>query len=347
MDGPNRELHLKMKKKATSQFAPARLPARETFRSRLSIRRSLVRRSVDEGGFLTRVLIALVFVLAGGLPMLFAVANSSASRGAGSGARPNVSAQASSGAESAQWFWQNPLPQGNDLRGASFINGNTGTVVGYHGTIVRTTDGGNSWTIQSSGTTENLWAVSFTDTSNGTAVGEGGTILRTTNGGDNWVSQASGTTEQLRGVSFVDASSGTAVGGAGTILRTTDGGNTWIPQPSGTSDTLFGVFFIDANTGTAVGGTLGQSVILRTTDGGQNWVSQPNPGTTFLFDVSFTDANNGTAAGDQAQFSERRMAGRIGQARSAEQQKRFTEFRSAMQVLERFVVSNSAALGSF
>ncbi len=74
----------------------------------------------------------------------------------------------------APWVWQNPLPQGNDLRGASFVDATTGTVVGYYGTIVRTTDGGNSWTIQTSGTTQNLWAVSFADVNNGTAVGEGG-----------------------------------------------------------------------------------------------------------------------------------------------------------------------------
>ncbi len=117
----------------------------------------------------------------------------------------------------APWVWQNPLPQGNDLRGASFVDAKTGTVVGYYGTIVRTTDGGNSWTIQTSGTTQNLWAVSFADVNNGTAVGEGGTILRTTDGGGFWASQASGTTVQFRGVSFTDENNGTAVGEGGML----------------------------------------------------------------------------------------------------------------------------------
>src|SRR5438067_8305506 len=95
-----------------------------------------------------------------------------------SGATATVSSKAPSGTSS--WHWQNPLPQGNNLRGASFVDANTGTVVGDYGTIVRTTDGGNGWTIQSSGTTQNLWAVAFIDATNGTAVGEGGTILGTT-----------------------------------------------------------------------------------------------------------------------------------------------------------------------
>src|SRR6184192_4365210 len=113
------------------------------------------------------------------------------------GAAPAISSKVPAGSQSSQWHWQNPLPQGNNLRGASFLDANTGTVVGEYGTIVRTTDGGNSWTVQVSGTTQTLWAVSFTDANNGTAVGEGGTIVRTTDGGDHWASQASGTTLQF------------------------------------------------------------------------------------------------------------------------------------------------------
>src|SRR4029450_11410594 len=147
-----------------------------------------------------------------------------------SGAAATVPRQLPAGSPNSQWHWQNPLPQGNNLRGASFVDANTGTVVGDYGTIVRTTDGGNSWTIQVSGTTQNLWAVSFIDANNGAAVGEGGTILGTTDGGANWVSQTSGTTLQLRGVSLSDANNGAAVGEGGTILRTTDGGSSWLPQ---------------------------------------------------------------------------------------------------------------------
>jgi len=146
-----------------------------------------------------------------------------------SGTPATISSKPATDAPSSQWHWQNPLPQGNNLRGASFVDANTGTVVGEYGTIVRTTDGGNSWTIQASGTTQTLWAVSFTDPNNGTAVGEGGTIVGTTDGGAHWASQPSGTTFQLRGVWFSDANNGAAVGDSGTILRTTDGGNSWVP----------------------------------------------------------------------------------------------------------------------
>ena len=69
------------------------------------------------------------------------------------------------------------------LEGVSFADANTGTAVGSHGTILRTTDGGASWVSQRSGTTYVLKGVSFTDVDTGTAVGINGTILRTTDGG--------------------------------------------------------------------------------------------------------------------------------------------------------------------
>jgi hypothetical protein len=55
------------------------------------------------------------------------------------------------------WYWQNPLPQGNPLRAVAVVDGKTVISVGDLGTILRTTDGGASWTRQSSGTTAHLY----------------------------------------------------------------------------------------------------------------------------------------------------------------------------------------------
>jgi hypothetical protein len=46
----------------------------------------------------------------------------------------------------AQWFWQNPLPQGNSLASVKFISKSIGWVVGQGGTILRTRNGGDSFT---------------------------------------------------------------------------------------------------------------------------------------------------------------------------------------------------------
>ena len=83
---------------------------------------------------------------------------------------------------------------------------NNGTAVGDFGTILRTTDGGDSWTPQTSGTTKTLYGVSFTDANNGTICGfdlGGGSqiILRTTDGGNNWVEQKNYSLPQARTLS--------------------------------------------------------------------------------------------------------------------------------------------------
>ncbi len=70
------------------------------------------------------------------------------------------------------------------LSGVSFVDANTGTAVGGGGTILHTTDGGDTWTEQESGTTAPLYGVSFVDAYTGTAVGPAGTIIRTTTGGE-------------------------------------------------------------------------------------------------------------------------------------------------------------------
>ena len=72
--------------------------------------------------------------------------------------------------QTSDWFWQNPLPQGNDLSSVSFIDEFTGYVVGDAGTIIKTTDGGDSWTLQSSSSTKYFYGVSFATAENGIAV---------------------------------------------------------------------------------------------------------------------------------------------------------------------------------
>jgi hypothetical protein len=54
--------------------------------------------------------------------------------------------------------------------------------VGGYGTILKTTDGGNNWIAQTSGTTDNLHSVYFTSSTIGWVVGGYGTILKTSDG---------------------------------------------------------------------------------------------------------------------------------------------------------------------
>jgi photosystem II stability/assembly factor-like uncharacterized protein len=59
--------------------------------------------------------------------------------------------------------------------------------VGILGGIFNTTDGGATWTAQTSGTSVTLQDVDFVDATTGWAVGDDGEILNTTDGGATWV----------------------------------------------------------------------------------------------------------------------------------------------------------------
>lgn len=157
-----------------------------------------------------------------------------------------------------------------------------------------------NWTVQTSGTTENLYDVDAVDSMTAWAVGDNGTILKTTNGGATWTPQVSGTTEQLLHVAAVNAATAWAIG-YNIILKTTDGGATWVPQTSGTLYPLEGLAAIDANTAWVVGGVAtvysSNQVIIKTTDGGATWVPQSSGTTAPLRDLSAVDANTAWAVG--------------------------------------------------
>ena len=49
------------------------------------------------------------------------------------------------------WQWYGPYPQGNPLKDIYFIDSLNGLAVGYHGTIIKTTNGGIDWLVRPSG----------------------------------------------------------------------------------------------------------------------------------------------------------------------------------------------------
>lgn len=66
-----------------------------------------------------------------------------------------------------------------------FIDSQRGWACGFGGTIYHTTNGGDEWNLQNSGTEEMLHSIFFIDDQIGYAVGENGIILKTESGG--WV----------------------------------------------------------------------------------------------------------------------------------------------------------------
>ena len=160
--------------------------------------------------------------------------------------------------------------------------------------MLKTTDGGDTWTPQNPGVTVTLRAVFFVDAQTGWTAGEQGVVLHTTDGGDTWVRQTVNTTAEFRGMIFVDADTGWATGISergedffgdpiwqGGIWHTADGGATWQAQTiANTAGILNRIDFIDPLNGWAAGFEYEDpaadrpaysGAVYHTSDGGATW----------------------------------------------------------------------------
>jgi len=181
----------------------------------------------------------------------------------------------------------------------SFADVNNGWAVGASGSILNTSNGGSSWTPQTSGITANLYGVAFANDNVGIAVGAGGTILITSNGGETWTAATSGTTNDLNAVAFSPGRADTAlaVGVGGTILKTINGGSSWTLYSSGKTDTLNAVAFntVSHQVAFAVGdsGVIVKSANLTSTN---TWSSVGSLGTAAdFYSVAFVpDPSSGS-----------------------------------------------------
>lgn len=223
------------------------------------------------------------------------------------------------------------------LRGCHYVDPDIAFFVGSNRQILRTEDGGNTFTATTynSGAGE-FFDVFFTDVSTGYVVGDDGQILKTVNGGDTWTSLNSQSFADLRCVRFLNANVGFVTGSDCSILRTDDAGATWVPQNTpNDGNGIYGIDFPSVNTALAAGWTgrvyrssdaganwnystvsteslldvhfisplvgfvVGRNGLIRkTTDGGNSWTTVPSGSTTSYFTrIWFADANRGYIAG--------------------------------------------------
>jgi photosystem II stability/assembly factor-like uncharacterized protein len=175
------------------------------------------------------------------------------------------------------------------LLSVSFSDLNHGVAVGYNGTLIQTTNGGEKWNQLLPGTLLEymkipIGAAQCISDAIITAVCYDGSILRTSDGGMNWVSQTSGTNLPLTATYFLDELSGYCVGSGGTILHTTNAGETWLKQQSSVQSTLTSVYFTSPMNGVIVGYG---GIIMQTSNGGTDWTPRVSGTYAFLASVSF------------------------------------------------------------
>src|SRR4029077_2268627 len=189
----------------------------------------------------------------------------------------------------------------NNLNGVYLLDSGIAFVVGYAGTILKSTDAGATWAPLLSGTTNALHEVYFFDGNQGVAVGDQGLILRTTDGGTMWQSVASGVEDALRSVFFFGAN-GISGGDSQTSLYSTDSGASWQISQSGFLGGCFpGAHMLSPSIGFVAGeNSIFAPLVGASTDGGTMWNFH-----TFLFDnneghctdVRFLDVNIGVVSG--------------------------------------------------
>ena len=197
-------------------------------------------------------------------------------------------------------FTDSPVPNNTATLGGALYSIYCTTVtvcysVGYH-IIIKTTDGGSSWSRQTNSaiSSHSLYSIYCTG-SNTCYAGGSGIILKTTNGGTDWITQYSGNAG-LRSIFFTDSLMGYAAGDSAVLLKTSNGGATWTSiSLSPINQNLTSVYFVNASTGYLVGNG---GVIYKSNNAGASWVSQASGTTAKLNSASFPNASIGYAVGD-------------------------------------------------
>lgn len=219
---------------------------------------------------------------------------------------PAASANVQVGASG--WQWGNPLPQGNTLRSASFA-GTTGYAAGDFGTLLKTTDGGATWSGLPVGTFTGLTVVQALD-ANTVFAGGGCVARRSTDGGATFTAISFTPVEsdcpaQLSALSFVSPTQGFLLLADGSVFTTDDGGTqfaqrTALPgtRAAGGTTGPVSLVFTSATTGLAA---TDDGRIFRTTDAGVSWSVVAAVGAR-LAQLWFADPQHGFAVGNFGTF---------------------------------------------
>jgi photosystem II stability/assembly factor-like uncharacterized protein len=228
------------------------------------------------------------------------------------------------------WYWINSQPQSNNINWIKYIDATHIYAVGANGTFMKSTDGGDTWIINTqAGITETLFASGgtnsvntawFFDANTGIVAGQsnsgdGGKIKRTTDGGPTFseidLGLGSGTARVSK-ITFINATTGYLCGNSVVqAMMTTDAGLSWtqynnLPNPAVTYNSIF---VQNANT-IYLGESSGRKIV-STIDGGGSWSEDILPGTTSIdfLDIKFQNSNTGFVGGNSNYFAYTTNAG--------------------------------------
>lgn len=188
----------------------------------------------------------------------------------------------------------------SDFTSVNFMNQQSGYIAGSNGSILKTTDCGNSWVqINSPGAGNIIDFVILGETS--IMVITDGSVFYTADDGANWESRMEGLTGTFRSLVFTYDARLFICGDNSAFFVSNDFGNSWesiqIPQISN----LKKLYFLDGNWGYLVGSN---GLIMVTADGGNSWVKKNNiEGTRVTYNsISMVDDKIGIIIGDNGEI---------------------------------------------
>lgn len=173
------------------------------------------------------------------------------------------------------WVRQAPTSLDRRWRGIFGFDEKHAWAVGSRETVVETKDGGLSWIIHHTASTDSIPynAVSFSSPNSGFIAGNGSSSLFTPNGGLSWEKRSGLSSIQADEIDFVSPTVGFARYG-GFVAKTVNSGLDWTYVEANEIIHPFSMDFWDPNLGLVGGDEQWQGYgIWRTTNGGQSWTS--------------------------------------------------------------------------
>ncbi len=189
------------------------------------------------------------------------------------------------------------------LNTVSTVNGNVGWIGGNGGVVLRTTDGGTTWTNVTGGPigTADIYAISGIDANTClvTTSPAATFVYRTTDGGTTWTQVFTQTGGFIDDIKFKDATNGIMygdpVGGRWSLWKSTDAGATWdstgmyVPQ-AGTEAGWNNAMWLDGNN---VWFGTNNTRVYYSTDFGASWSFGATTGSANTYSVTFNGSGTG------------------------------------------------------
>ncbi|MDQ3020419.1 MAG: T9SS type A sorting domain-containing protein [Bacteroidota bacterium] len=190
-----------------------------------------------------------------------------------------------------------------------FLDSLVGFTCGSEGEIAKTTDGGDTWTLQNTGVDSGSFTslklidnIGFSTYINNNGICA---ILKSTNDGRSWQPIYYDTLDYLTSLEFKDQNI-FVTGSLGRILKSTNDGKNWISNKANVSNGFGYINFINEMTGIACSYGYNSCTMYKTSNGGVNWSIQARDTIiNSIFSTDFVDLNTGYKVGGNSNLISR------------------------------------------